>query len=213
MSLQARSRKRYLYAGGLLVLIAILSALLLSSRIEAAPEQQAATGFSVLEPATAGRLQALPDETERTLHSISTTGIRGDGEAQSVTQLGVALTADGDEMTVAAVGDGLCVLRAADAACGESRDVFAGRLFGARPRGCGSYWVFGLVPDGVDRVLVDTGADGSVDSSLPVVGNVYEGTLVAAATVALGVDASGETLFRTDIPLDYYAATNGACGG
>lgn len=58
---------------------------------------------------------------------------------------------------------------------------------------------------------MDQGKDGDVESALPVVGNVFEGVLEAAPTSAIGVDGTGQRTFETNVPLDYFAATNEAC--
>jgi hypothetical protein len=114
-------------------------------------------------------------------------------------------------MTVAAVGNAICVLHNQDAVCNARESAMAGQVLGARPDGCDGYRVMGGVPDGVKQIAIDSDADGGVDITLPVVSNVYEGHLESLHTVARGIGDAGEVLFTTDIPLDYYADTSGAC--
>ncbi|MBS1677706.1 MAG: hypothetical protein JST08_10010 [Actinobacteria bacterium] len=168
--------------------------------------------FSVLHPVgQAGDSVVTSPAAPSGLKIAAEAVLPGNTDAQPVSQLGVADMPSGKEMTVAALGRSICVTQEANAACDDAAQAASGELFGARPVACGSYWIFGVVPDGVTQVQIDQGSDGLADVSLPVVDNVYEGTIGAEASTAIGVDSSGAAQFKTAIPVDYYAETNEAC--
>lgn len=210
-------RTRYLLIGGCLFAGLLLSILVLSERSEATPEgstpaqpaeSSAAKQFAVLD---ASAIDTVPAENGAALNSLTETDLPGNDGPVDVSELGTVTAAGGKDVTVALVGESLCAVQAMNSACGLVDDVADGRLVGARPRSCGYYWVFGLAPDGVKEIQVDQGKDGKVDSAIQVVGNVFEGVLEAAPTSVIGVDGAGKPAFDTNLPLDYFAATNEAC--
>lgn len=216
--LQMEKRRRYLLIGGCLLAGLLLSVLVLSERSGAAPEvstpvpaPESSDGgrFSVLGSATIGRV---PAENRTSVNSLTEVAQPGNAGPVEVSAIGTVTAAEGKEVTVALIGESLCAIQALDSACGLVDDVAKGRLIGARPRSCGHYWVFGLAPDGVKTIEVDQAKDGDIDSTIPVVGNVFEGVLKAAPTTVTGVDGAGQTAFETNVALDYFAATNEACG-
>lgn len=191
---------------GLSILVASSSADSNAAQATPAPDQ-----FSVSSPADPAEIQTSAASSEAALHLVTEEVLPGNPGPQPVSEIGVASMPSGKEMPVAKVGQSMCVMHAADAGCGEASDAVAGKLFGARPQGCGSYWVFGLVPDGIEQVQIDRGNDGTIDETLVVVDNVYEGVLQAESSTAIGIDTSGARSFETGLPLDYYAETNEAC--
>lgn len=194
------------FALGLSVLVATSSA-----DSDAAPAAPSSDRFSVLKSANPAEVQAVGAPSKAALRSVTEYALPGNSGPQPVSEIGVASMPGGKEMAVAKVGQSICVMHEADAGCDEAPNAAAGKLFGARPQDCGSYWVFGLVPDGIEKVQIDRGNDGTIDETLPVVDNVYEGVLKAESSTAIGIDGSGAQSFETGLPLDYYAETNGAC--
>lgn len=208
------SRTKMLAALGALLALAAAAAIVLASSdsSDASPEPSTGERFSVLKPVNEERMNAVPDQTRATLAALAESELPGNEAPEAITEVGVSKQQGGNEFAVATLGETVCAVRSADSACEPVRQTSAGELFGARPQGCDTYWVFGVAPDGVTSVQIDSGGDGSVDTTLPVASNVYEGELEAVKTVATGVSESGETLFTTSFPLDYYAETNEACG-
>ncbi len=203
-----KRRSRYLLISGTLLAGLLLSVLVLSERSGAAPEGSAADRFSVLDSPA---LDAVPAESQTALESLTEVTLPGNSGPLEVSATGTVKAAGGKNVTVASLGESLCAIQAMNTACGPISDVANGRLIGARPHSCGSYWIFGLAPDGVEQIQVDQGKDGDIESTIPVVGNVFEGVLEAAPTSAIGVDGTGQRTFETNVPLDYFAATNEAC--
>ena len=210
-------RSRYLLIGGCLLAGLLLSVLALSERSGAAPEESAAVQaressdaerFSVLDSAT---IDAVPAENTTAVNSLTETTLPGNVGPVEVSAIGTVTAAGGKDVTVAVLGESLCAIQAMNTACGLVDDVADGRLVGARPHSCGHYWVFGLAPDGIKGIDVDQDKDGDIDGTIPVVGNVFEGVLEAAPTTVFGVDEAGQKKFETNVPLDYFAATNEAC--
>jgi hypothetical protein len=209
-----RIQKNVWLVVGIVLAVALgLSILAASSSADsdAAPAALASDQFSVSNPADSAEIIRVTASSEAALRFVTGTALPGNLSPQPISEIGVASMPSGKEMAVTKIGQSMCVMHGADAGCGETPDVVVGRLFGARPTECGSYWVFGLVPDGVEQVQIDRGNDGTIDETLPVVDNVYEGVLKAESSTAVGVDSSGAQLFETELPLDYYAETNGAC--
>jgi hypothetical protein len=128
-----------------------------------------------------------------------------------VTAVGVVPSEAGDDITIAAIRDSICVVQQRSISCNEETRAVAGELFGAAPVGCDRYHVLGAVPDGVTELLVNARAEDATDSTLPVRSNIYEGNLNAGDTVITGLNNAGEAVFKTELPLDWYAATNDAC--
>lgn len=210
-------RIRYLLIGGCLLAGLLLSILVLSERSGAKSEastpaqpseSSAAKQFSVLDSAV---IDTVPAENGAAVNSLTEATLPGNNGPVDVSEFGTVTAAGGRDVTVALLGESLCAVQAMNSACGLVDDVADGRLVGARPHSCGYYWVFGLAPDGVKGIDVDQGKDGDVDRTIPVVGNVFEGVLEAAPTTVFGVDEAGQKTFETNVPLDYFAATNEAC--
>jgi hypothetical protein len=204
------SRKLVIVAGALLALAAVVTALLISDQSDAAPEGSPAETFSVLKPVTPERMDAVPTQAKAALTMAASAPLPGNEGVEEVEEIGLAKLPSGGVIAVAAVGDSICAARNSDSSCLGAREVKAQGSFGARPQGC-EYWVFGVVPDRVASIAVDTGSDGSTDLTLPVASNVYEGTVPAALTSATGLDENGNAVYKTDWPLDYYKSTNPAC--
>jgi hypothetical protein len=203
------SKNVWLVVGLVLALGLSITVASSSADSDSASAEPASDRFSVL--TDSAEIQTVAASSEAALRFVTETALPGNSGPQPVSEIGTASMPSGKEMAVARVGQSMCVMHAADAGCGEALDVVAGKLFGARPRECGSYWVFGLVPDGIQQVQIDRGNDGTIDETLPVVDNVYEGVLKAESSTAIGIDDSGARSFETGLPLDYYAETNGAC--
>ncbi|MEZ5076686.1 MAG: hypothetical protein R2725_04510 [Solirubrobacterales bacterium] len=207
----------YLLIGGGLVVLLLLVVLVFSDRSGAtpdtgtavlAPDDAAAEQFSILSSPIAS---AVPAENRSGVDSLTEGTLPGNSGPAEVSAVGTVRAAGGNDVTVASVGGSVCAVHAMDSGCGLVDDVADGRLIGARPRSCGYYWVFGLAPDGVKEIEVDQGKDGDIDRAIPVIGNVFEGVLEAVPTSINGVDGAGKTMFETNVPLDYFAATNDAC--
>lgn len=116
---------------------------------------------------------------------------------------GVADLASGDTALVAATGQFLCVAEIdGQASCGDADQAKSGDVFGATPAGCDAYRVVGLVPDGVDELVVS-----GQDASIPVTDNVYSATLAAVDTALASQDGS----VSVDLPLGWYAKDNSGC--
>lgn len=210
-------RIRYLLIGGCLLAGLLLSILVLTERSGATSEastlaqpakSSAANQFSVLDSSAIGWI---PAENETALTLLTESALPGNDAPVDVSEFGTVTAAGGKNVTVALLGESLCVVQAMNSACGLVDDVADGRLVGARPHSCGYYWVFGLAPDGVNEIQVDQGKAGKVDNAIQVVGNVFEGVLEAASTSLTGINGSGKTVFETSLPLDYFADTNEAC--
>lgn len=204
-----RVPKSVWFATGLVLALG-LSILVVSNSADS-KAASTADQFSVLRPADPAEIQTAATASEAALRTVTETVLPGNSAPQPVSEIGVASMPGGKEMAVAKVGQSMCVMQASNAGCLAASSVVAGKLFGARPQGCGSYWVFGLVPDGIEQVQIDRGNDETINESLPVVDNVYEGVLKATPAVAIGIDSSGAHAFEVELPLDYYAETNGAC--
>lgn len=165
--------------------------------------------LSVLQPATPNALAAISDEANNRLRFVmSHLDLRA---PESVAAVGVAGSGR-NETTVVAAGGVICAfLVHGIGGCDDRERVEAGQSIGAEPIGCDAYRVLGVVPDGVTKILVDSGSDGTIDTTVPVESNVYIAVLKPAYTTAVGVGPSGQTQFTVEVPLDYYASTNGAC--
>ena len=158
-------------------------------------------------------MNAVPEASRQALRlfALSSVGPDSTGEPRDIAEVGVAHSPAGSEVTLAAIGDSLCVVRQRSISCNEGARAVAGELFGAAPDGCGGYHLLGAVPDGVTQLSVDRRGDGSLDTNLPVTSNVYEASLSAVDTVVTGVNSAGEAVFKVELPLEWYAATNDAC--
>jgi hypothetical protein len=208
------SRNRILPIGAIALVLALgaIAVALATQSTDAtsAPVEPPASQFDVLEPADAAAMEAVSEEAEMRLAFIAKGAeLRGAGD---VSKVGVAESPTGDDVTVAAVGEDICAFFAEGlGVCDTGQRAVAGQSFSAEPVGCDGYRVLGLAPDGVTSIAIDSGADGTVDSTLPVASNVYVGTLDPVQTVATGLDETGETRFSVGIPLDSYASMNEAC--
>lgn len=209
--LQSPGTRAVVFGATLAALITASFFLIIASRSGAEPQANSTERFSVLSPATDQMMAAVPKATVAGLNLVTGSVLPGNQDSQGVSAVGFASPPSGETMTVAEVGNDICAVRGLDAGCASADDVAAGRLFGARPDGCGSYWVFGVAPDGVSQISVIEQSSGQREAVLPVSGNVYEGTLNGVSTEALGLDESGNVVFRTQMPLDYYSETNEAC--
>lgn len=169
-----------------------------SSPATADSEGNPVRGFSVLQPATAGDVDALPANVRGWVNATSKMPFSGG----PVTALGTAKTTSGN-VYVAAIGKSVCALTGLGglSSCGEVPMASEGKAFAAAPDGCGSYSVVGIMPDGVSELAVDRRADGQVDETIRVSGNVYQATFDAVPTV-LSAEKAG---ISVTLPLDEYA--------
>lgn len=207
-----RRRHRAAAALALLLVAGAVVTILLSRSATPAPAGPLTPRFAVLRPATSAAMDALSPEAKMRLHYMaSNPRLPGPGP---VSKVGVVRRANGRDVTVAAIGGAICAFLAHGiGGCDDVRRVVAGQSFGAEPIRCRGYRVLGVVPDGISRIAVDSGDDGSVDVTLPVISNVYLGILEPAATVATGLDTSGNPRFKVEFPLDYYASTQRTTSG
>jgi hypothetical protein len=207
-------RKKMLSVGALLLACAIgaiaIVMLAQSSDATSAPTESASSTFAVLEPATPAAMDAVSEQTKMRMDFMA---MRLDvPTSEAVDEVGVVTRENGPEVTVAAIGGNICAYLAGGiGGCDDQQRVVAGHAFGAEPVGCDGYRVLAVVPNGIEAIAVDSGADGDVDTSLPVESNIYVGVLDPVRTLVTGLDESGEARFRTEIPLDSYASMNDGC--
>lgn len=194
-----------------LILLAIMLVLLVAlkpfqSESQASAMSPLSSKFGVLRPISDKDLAGLPERTQSWLDLVSRpASARGD-DVPKVGSIGEATLPSGTA-TIAEVGESICILSASGAStCGGSDLASSGRLFVAVPHGCTGSTVFGVVPDGVKALKVESGAGGK-STAIQVSGNVYEAEL-PANEVQLSFDDSkleGEVV----LPLDAYAKMAG----
>lgn len=193
-----------LAAGGLAGIVALV---ILGGAPPATAENESADTdrFSVLEPAGPAAIQGLSDKAQAWLALSEAAPFNEGGKA---TSLGTTTIGDAT-VVVAEVGTSICAFSEGTgmSACGEVDRVERGEIFAASPKGCGIYSVIGILPDGVKELSVDSGDDGKTDGTLPVVSNVYVGTLKAEETVLRS--PSGD--ITVQLPLASYGGMNEAC--
>lgn len=195
-----------------LAAVAVILALITqSTEATSAPVESPASQFGVLEPADAAAMDAVSDEAKMRLAFLTNSpDLPGAGE---VSEVGVVDRPNDGEVTVASIGENICAFLADSVGvCDTGQRAVAGQSYSAEPIGCDGYRVLGLAPDGVTSIAIDSGADGTIDRTLPVTSNVYAGTLESVQTLATGLDQAGDTRFTVGIPLDSYASMNEACG-
>jgi hypothetical protein len=128
---------------------------------------------------------------------------RGDvppGMAQSIEQQGGRVdlarstAVGGERLAVVPTSDGACITNRALTTCGPTGRVLAGGLTAVLLCGeglpAGSIRVFGVLPDGVEKVSFQ-GAEGKATSA-GVIDNVYDAAVSGAPTEASWVDEEGK---------------------
>lgn len=204
-SLKHSTRAQLLAATFGCVLLCALLVSVLVSRSSATDAQDPIDSFSVLSSSNAKGLAAMPSHVQSRVENLS----RSPQLAQAPSKVGLAEFSNGQQVAVALIGELICAqgIESGLATCGFPSVAASGGTFSAAPVGCDGYEVVGLMPDGVDRLLVDRHGNGSVDNQIPVQSNVYSATLKPVSTVLMSVDRK----VRVELPLGWYAADNEAC--
>lgn len=171
-----------------------------------------ASQFSALNPVASVPEDEIPAAVASVLEELPAGGGQGNGV---VTALGIVPGGSGSsQIVVAEVSGSLCVLAAgkdyqgaAVGSCFTITKAEAGEAYVAvQGLSQDEVRVIGIVPDGVEDVSFDTGANGTVDAKASVQSNVYQADVAKAPTAVTGRGASGEVRFRADLPL----AANGS---
>lgn len=167
----------------------------------------AASQFAVLDPADTVSGDEIPPAISTVLDELPGAGGDGDGV---VTALGIVPGGTASsEIVVAEVSGQICLFAAgkdyqgaAVGSCFSITTAEAGRAYvavqGVSP---GQVRVLGLAPDGIQDVAFDSGSDGSAEKAVPVQANVYQADVAKEPTTVSGQGASGEALYRTEMPL------------
>jgi hypothetical protein len=171
-----------------------------------------ASQFSALKPVASVPEDEIPAAVASVLEELPAGGGQGNGV---VTALGIVPGGSGSsQIVVAEVSGSLCVLAAGK----EYQGAAVGSCFTITKAEAGEAYVavqgisqdevrvIGIVPDGVEDVSFDTGANGTVDAKASVQSNVYQADVAKAPTAVTGRGASGDVRFRADLPL----AANGS---
>jgi hypothetical protein len=174
----------------------------------AAANDAAASQFSVLEPAVTGSESRVPPAIASVLEELPGPGGNGEGV---VTALGVVPGGTASsEVVVAEVSGQICLFAAGEdyqgaavGSCFSITTAEAGQAYvavqGVSP---GAARVLGIAPDGVENVSVDSGSNGTAEEVTPVQSNVYQADVAKEPTTVAGRAASGEVLYRTEMPLN-----------
>lgn len=185
--------------------------------VKVAPSSSSHTQLGVLKPATQAALDALPDSARitimnlRLLRTVPPPKDLSEGPDSEVSEIGTAEIPSGDPVTVFAIDDKICFAAASGAGgCNLAEMVTNGEMFSATPAGC-SQRILGFMPDGVDTLLVDSSADGTIDQTIPVTSNVYEAVLPAVRSVLHAPLYSDHPEIKVGLPLGYYGAGNTRC--
>lgn len=134
------------------------------------------------------------------------------GEPAEVRGLGESALPGGDTVVIAAIGDETCalLLPRGMSSCADFEDISHGKVFGAAPNGCDTYQVLGILGNNVHSLQVSP--EGSPSYTIRTHSNFYSGDFEAARTLIAGMDASGNRIFETWLPLDEYRVQNPQCG-
>jgi hypothetical protein len=162
-------------------------------------------GFSALQRATPERVEALSAKSQQLLHSI------GNGNIEAI----AVIPEERSSSIIAAVGGSVCALQPGNGgACGSPEEALGGQLLSVSfcdagvPEG--SARVFGLMPDLVADVHVETGEDANSSSAISVDNNLYEAVLPAAPTTLTATGPNGGKI-QIQLPLGQLAAANSPC--
>lgn len=187
------------------LLLSALVVSLLAGRSNATDAASPVDSFSVLTKASDRGLAAMPSQVQDRVENLS----RSPELAEPPSKVGLAQFSDGKQVAVALIGELICAQEIASGltACGRPGVAANGETFSATPVGCDGYSVVGLMPDGIDTLLVDAHGDGSIDSRVPVRSNVYSATFKPVSTVLTSTDGK----VQVELPLDWYAEDNDAC--
>lgn len=165
--------------------------------------------FSALEPATQRDLEVLAPEARAAIEMHMANGFIEDKSGTLTAIAEIALPKSGREGTILAIDGVLCAgIRGGLGNCLGIDQAAEGLAFSAAPSSpstCGTYDVFGIMPDGIASLDMDRGGDGSTDGSILITSNVYEATLPPVRTVL----ASENEKVRVVLPLDTYAEMTG----
>ena len=171
----------------------------------AAANDAAASQFSVLE--SSGSESEVPPAIASVLEELPGAGGEGDGV---VTALGVVPGGTASSEVVGAEVSGqICLLAtgsdyqgAAVGSCFSITTAEAGRAYVAvQGVSADEARVLGIAPDGVQDVSFDSGSDGTTEESAPVQANFYQADVAKESTTVAGRSASGDALYRTEMPL------------
>lgn len=178
-----------------------------TERTLAAADDAAASQFSVLESAGTETESEVPPAIASVLEELPGAGGDGDGV---VTALGVVPGGTASsEVVVAEVSGQICLLatgsdyqEAAVGSCFSITTAEAGRAYVAvQGVSADKARILGIAPDGVQDVSFDSGSDGTTEESAPVQANVYQADVAKQPTTVAGRGASGDALYRTEMPL------------
>src|SRR6187200_223718 len=95
--------------------LGILLVALTSPRSHA--DEPPADQFSVASPASSEEIEAIGASSKDALSLATEGALPGNSDPQPVSEIGVATMPGGNEMVVAKIGQAMCVMHGADAAC------------------------------------------------------------------------------------------------
>lgn len=198
-----------------LVAVALLAAVVVSQASDqTAPPAGDPAGvtayFSAVKPAAAGQVQALPEEVQQILETI--------GRGKSVDALGVTTSAAGEETVLADLTGTFCAFESSAArsggTCGSREEAVGGELLSISfcqpglPEGSAA--VFGVMPDGIATVSIETAAGKSQE--VDVTGNTYETQIATGEDVTIHAGNDRGRQIAIPVPLTHLAEANGNCG-
>lgn len=165
--------------------------------------------FRVLKPATPARMASFPRRAQALLMDLAMRRTLPMGNG-SPSVLGIVRLLDGTSVRLVGVGRTICTFTNSDASCDRASRAAAMQSFSAQAIGCRRYRIRILVPDGITRLSVDSGGDGSIEAVQPVTSNVMQLTLKPTNTLLTGT-GKPDIRMQVRLPLRNYARTNPAC--
>ena len=199
----SHQRTKLIIGLGIFGLVAALTAALLLRADDSAAvsSNEVNPSFSVLEPASEDAKASLSEQSRIWLAETDRGGLGGVAEepltafASTQTAVGPVVLAQFGQL-ICAYSDSLGMSN-----CGSMALINEGKLLTYQP-GCTTTTVFGILPDGVEEVEVETvDQEAGKDShSIPVLGNIYSGEIPTTDSV-LSAEGTKGRLFELALPL------------